>query len=247
MARKDYGNYIPKCRVVNFDYFKCTDRGKKRLSDNANLEPVSPDDRENGYYFVQNPPVKNRGMIVASRKLSLPAKEIVHSTNKPQKIEASEEEPEAQERFVDSPEISKPKRKKLKRIVLRRISPEIYKDQMDHSSTLDNRDCSTKIVNSRSLRRKGEDPSHFRNRSFDSSLRRAGAESLLVSPERDRDGVQGRSKEKDYYKGTPPEYGSENFNNSLNIPSYQSSASNESQRGYYKLPQRKHFENPYSY
>ncbi|CAI2378413.1 unnamed protein product [Moneuplotes crassus] len=244
----DYGSFIPKCRMVDFDRYKRIDRGKKRLLFNTDYEAETPENHRYGYYFVESPLTKEEGKVTEKRRQSVPPRQNVESNRRNLQIDVEEKSISGNNYTFEQTENLKPKKKKLKRIVLRRISPEIYKGQMDHYSTLDNRDCSQKIMNSRSLSRKDSTSSHERNKSLDSSsLRRAGAESLLSSPEKEREKLQKLMMlRKGSYKETPLGQKIEVVNNSLRIPNYEPLGKNDSGGRYYKLPQRRHFENPYS-
>mmetsp|Transcript_11440 Transcript_11440/g.10103 ORF Transcript_11440/g.10103 Transcript_11440/m.10103 type:complete len:276 (+) Transcript_11440:1-828(+) len=268
--------YLPKQSRVDFKLFNHIDKGKKRLFETESLKEPEHSHNYGYYFIEDNALINTNSKISIEKEtedyknFNLPQqhrskreKNILnnHHSRKDETLEKylrKEDEKirqyQPQEEYninpIEEPILSPKKihkrKKKLRRIVLRRVSPEASKKEFKQFSTLDQRSGNIlQSGNSRSMSKIDNGASHLRNRSLDSSLRRAGAESILASPHNNKEKLnrsitQNQDQYSDYNSSKKYQY---KLSQSVKK---KNPIMGDVSRGFYVPVQKRHYENAYS-
>mmetsp|Transcript_20730 Transcript_20730/g.20473 ORF Transcript_20730/g.20473 Transcript_20730/m.20473 type:complete len:98 (-) Transcript_20730:143-436(-) len=97
--------------MVDFDRYKRTDRGKKRLLFNTDYESETPENHRYGYYFVESPLTKEEGKVTEKRRQSVPPRQNVESNRRNLQIDVEEKSISGNNYTSEQTEHLKPKKK----------------------------------------------------------------------------------------------------------------------------------------
>lgn len=141
---REFGQYVRPVRLAwdnqpYIKYYGKKNRGKKRLYLNQEYEPEIKSFQNNGYYFTEDRPLAKIAstMIIKDQK-----QQNDYNSFNSFGIQAKESKETEDTNDSDNGESSPDtlqRSKKLKRIVLRRISPSINSKPIDSYATFDNR------------------------------------------------------------------------------------------------------------